>query len=46
MADSLKYSEYQYGSDHELQKLGVWTFPGDPNNDEDGDASEVKHWIV
>lgn len=43
MAESLKYTEYQYGTEHELQKLGVWQFP---QSNEEGSSQETKYWLV
>ncbi|KAK1770513.1 alpha/beta-hydrolase [Phialemonium atrogriseum] len=41
MADSLKYTEYKYGTENELQRLGVWQFPTDEPSTE-----ETKYWLV
>jgi len=43
MADSLKYTEYQYGTEHELQKLGVWQFP---TTTDENSTQDTKYWLV
>ena len=47
MADALRYSEFNYGSEHEQQRLGVWEFP--PSTSSRAPAapgSRPKYWIV
>ncbi len=40
MAESLEFSLLRYGSEHELQRVGVWTLPQTPENSSNG------YWVM
>jgi hypothetical protein len=46
----LKYTEHAYGTENELQRLGVWrwTRPSGAQHSVPGDpyASKTKYWLV
>ncbi|KAL1861498.1 hypothetical protein VTK73DRAFT_7072 [Phialemonium thermophilum] len=46
MAASLEYTQYRYGSENELQRLGVWRFPGDDLGELSSTTRPDKYWIV
>ncbi len=47
---NLKYTEHTYGTENELQRLGVWRWirPSGAQHSvpADSDASKTKYWLV
>ncbi len=48
MTDGLRYTELRYGSESELQRVGVWQFPDDASaaGQQQPAGSAAKYWFM